>query len=93
MIQEKLKKEAQIRDWDHVFYVLSEDYLDEQGIEAILPPKLEEYIVRFTEDCCVEIKILGKFVVYLYVSGDTLYSVVGGFDEDGKVCGYSLHNS
>ena len=48
MIQEKLKKEAQIREWDHVFYVLSEDYLDEQGIEAILPPKLEEYIVRFT---------------------------------------------
>jgi hypothetical protein len=48
VIREKLKKEAQIRDWDHVFYVLSEDYLDEQGIEAILPPKLEEYIVRFT---------------------------------------------
>ena len=48
VIQEKLKKEAQIRDWDQVFYVLSEDYLDEQGIEAILPPKLEEYIVRFT---------------------------------------------
>ena len=89
----KLTQEVQNRDWDHVFYVLMEDFQDEQGIEAILPPKREDYVVSefHNNSVSVSIKVLGRnFGVSFYVSIDSLISKVGCFNKGGKLHGYSL---
>ena len=93
MIIKKLTQEVQNRDWDHVFYVLMEDFQDEQGIEAILPPKREDYVVSefYNNSVSVSITVLGRnFGVSFYVSIDSLISKVGCFNKDGKLHGYSL---
>jgi hypothetical protein len=63
VISEKLKQEEKERYWDHVFYIVSEDYKDEHGIQTILPPNLEDYIVSKNLFGSVSIKVLGKFGV------------------------------
>ena len=70
-----------------------EDFQDEQGIEAILPPKREDYVVSefHNNSVSVSIKVLGRnFGVSFYVSIDSLISEVGCFNKDGKLHGDSL---
>ena len=64
MIRVKLSQEMLNRDWDHVFYILYEDYQEEHGIPTISPPKREDYIVSIDEEDFVSIKVLGKFGVF-----------------------------
>ena len=46
----KLKEVAQKRDWDHVFYIIMEDYQDECGDDVMFSPKREDYIVSLCDD-------------------------------------------
>ena len=50
------------RDWDHVFYILYEDYQMEHGIPIVSPTNREDYIVS-TPQIFVSIKVLGRFGV------------------------------
>ena len=45
VIRAKLTQEIKNQDWDHVFYILSEDCKDEHGRKIKLPPRCEDYIV------------------------------------------------
>ena len=95
----KLKEVAQKRDWDHVFYIIMEDYQDECGDDVMFSPKREDYIVSLCDDYlydrCVFIKVLGKFGVLFKANRMTNFitSSCGRFNSKGELHGYSLQTA
>jgi len=94
----KLKEEAQKRNWDHVFYIIMEDYQDKCGDDVIFSPKREDYIVSLCDDFYYDrcfIKVLGKFGVSFKANrmSNFITSSCGRFNAKGELHGYSLQTA